>query len=209
MVSRNKKLTKSQIKAFTESPLFTSTQKQAKEMASILNKTAEQLQPTFLAIQNATKPIAELGNSIIQNKKSERESAMFIIPRDHRLEVLNEINKKLENKLPQAPNEFIITYNIRSNTLSRIIDGVELSCDIAESGKRKLLLDLLISARAYVLPETLRIKLESQTNDAVSALKKAINTKLKRELSLGDVGVIEGKQGSGYRINPLIHIKQV
>ena len=61
----------------------------------------------------------------------------------------------------------------------------------------------------YVTTEKVREHLKCPTNDSVSALKKAINRKIQFDLSLEDTEVLNGKQGSGYRINPKVTIKKL
>lgn len=189
---------------------YTPSQLMIKELVEKnLAHTIHQMKPVLEAAKDASDKINRIKESIIVSKELEISSVNSISFRDHKLDVLNEISKKLDSKFTQAPNEYIIIYNTKYSTLSRIVDGVELTCDLAENGKRKSFIDLLLKVRTYMTTEKVKEHLNCPTNDSVSALKKSINTKLQFELSLGTVKFLEGKQGSGYRINPKVTIQKV
>ncbi len=209
MIRRSRKPTKEEVEAFEQSSLYISTKKNSEDMTKLLNNTMDGLKPSFEAFRNAIKPVLENIKNIKETRENRFSPEVFLSTKDLQLRELKDINKKLNSRVTQAPSEYIIIYNTKYNTLSRIVDGVELTCDLSENGKRKSFIDLLHKARTYITTEKVKEHLNCPTGDSVSALKKSINTKLQFELSLGTVKVLEGKQGSGYRINPKITIQKV
>lgn len=124
------------------------------------------------------------------------------------LRELRQLNAKKE-KTTQAQNtDVVIVYDTNDISLNRIIDGKVYSYDISENGKRKKLLDLLLNKKGYIQTEDLRTFLDCPTSQAVAKIVQTLNDYACNTLKLKKIKLIDSKKGSGYRINPKIHIEK-
>lgn len=122
------------------------------------------------------------------------------------LEELREMNKNHRRLLTSQEDSNVIIYDTKNGSLNRHLGGKCFSYDLTENGKRKKLLEVLLNRESYVqtkelsllVPSSAVAKMVQTFNDyAISALRLDKKTKL-----------IQGKKGSGYRINPKIHIEK-
>ena len=160
-------------------------------------------------IQKIAKPIIEQMNKV-------REQARLFMPTNetiiyHRpveydiLEELQEMNRNHKQLYDSQESSGVIVYDTKSGSLDRNLGGKCFSYDLTENGKRKKLLDVLLARGAYVQTKELEDILEST---AVAKIVQTFNDYATNALRLKAVKVIQGKKGSGYRINPKIHIEK-
>lgn len=124
------------------------------------------------------------------------------------LKELRQLNAKKE-KTPQVQGgDFVVVYDTNDVSLNRVIDGKVYSYDLSENGKRKRMLDLLLDKKGYVQTEELKNLLECPTTQAVAKIKQTFNDYASNTLKLNKIEIINSKKGSGYRINPKIHIEK-
>lgn len=192
-------------KSLTESPLFKSLQEMSKEYYSNLER-----------IQKDFKPVLDQMNNIKeeQAKRSEMFKSMFSAPKsltyyrpvEYRiLDELKELNKKKDTPVKKTnQNELVITYNTQDGSLDRIFGGKIFSYDLTEDGKRKRLIDLLVRDPSFVKTEKLKTYLNCPTTQAVAKIVQTLNDYAINTLRLKNTKLIQGKKGSGYRINPKI-----
>lgn len=124
------------------------------------------------------------------------------------LRELRQLNAKKEKTAQTQNSDVVIVYDTSDISLNRIIDGKVYSYDISENGKRKKLLDLLLNKKGYIQTEDLRSLLGCPTNPAVAKIVQTFNDYACNTLKLKKIKLIDGKKGSGYRINPKIHIEK-
>lgn len=124
------------------------------------------------------------------------------------LDELRELNKNTKKPVPPHQEDTVIIYNTKDGSLDRNLGGKYFSYDLSENGKRKKLLDILLEQDRYIKTEQLRTLLGCPTNQAVAKIVQTFNDYASNSLRLKKVKVIDGKKGSGYRINPNIHIEK-
>lgn len=124
------------------------------------------------------------------------------------LRELRQLNAKKEKTTQVQNSDVVIVYETSDVTLNRVIDGKVYSYDISENGKRKKLLDLLLDKKGYIQTEDLRSLLDCPTNTAVAKIVQTFNDYACNTLKLKKLKLVDSKKGSGYRINPKIHIEK-
>jgi hypothetical protein len=120
------------------------------------------------------------------------------------LRELRELNKKQAPTRMLSENDTVVIYDRTDNSLNRTIGGKTFSYDLSEDGKRKKLLDILSIKKGYVKTDELRDSLKCPTNPAVAKIVQTFNDYATNALRLKKIKMIQGKKGSGYRINPKI-----
>jgi hypothetical protein len=180
-------------------------ERQISQFQEIGKRHAEMIQN----IQKIAKPIIEQMNKV-------REQARLFMPTSetiiyHRpveydiLEELQEMNRNHKQLYASQESSGVIVYDTKSGSLDRNLGGKCFSYDLTENGKRKKLLDILLVRGGYVQTKELEDILEST---AVAKIVQTFNDYAVNALRLKGVKVIQGKKGSGYRINPKIHIEK-
>ncbi len=122
------------------------------------------------------------------------------------LDELRELRAKKKYGVSKEKPEILITCNRSDNRLIRILDGKELTYDLNEVAKRKRILDILHDRGKYIKTAELKKLLDCPSTGAVSKLVHTFNVHVQRKLHLKKVELIQGKNGSGYRINPEVHV---
>jgi CRISPR/Cas system-associated endoribonuclease Cas2 len=122
------------------------------------------------------------------------------------LEELQELNKNHKRLLSSSQDSNVIIYDTRNGSLDRHLGGKLFSYDLTENGKRKQLLEILLDRGTYVKTKELESMLSSS---AVAKIVQTFNDYAINTLRLPKkTKIIQGKKGSGYRINPKIHIEK-
>jgi hypothetical protein len=179
---------------------FDQLQDVAKKFSEHQKAVIDSIRPTIERMKELTRiGIPEKNNYIMAN----------YVPTDVLiLRELRQLNAKKEKTAQAQNSDVVIVYDTSDISLNRIIDGKVYSYDISESGKRKKLLDLLLNKKGYIQTEDLRSLLECPTNPAVAKIVQTFNDYACNTLKLKNLKLIDGKKGSGYRINPKIHIER-
>lgn len=100
-----------------------------------------------------------------------------------------------------------LLYDAEDGSLSRVLAGKNYSYDMTSDGKRKQLFEILFRARKYVQTDELRMELKCPSTQAVSKIAQTFNDYADNTLRLNGEKLIQGKKGSGYRLNPKIAIE--
>jgi hypothetical protein len=125
------------------------------------------------------------------------------------LEELQKLNKDNKRLLSSQEDTNVIIYDVGSGSLDRNLGGKTFSYDLTESGKRKRLLDVLLDRGTYVQTKELEEILSCPSSQAVAKIVQTFNDYAANTLRLQKkTKIIQGKKGSGYRINPKIHIEK-
>ncbi len=160
-------------------------------------------------VQKVMQPVLDSVVRTQEAMKSAREpiTMTYYRPVEHLiLDALHEIRDDKKIQTPKASTEILIVYDRKDSCLNRSIEGKCFSYDLTEDGKRKKLLDTLLDRDAYVKTGELSKILKCPSNPAVAKMVQTFNEYAQHALHLKKVKLIEGKKGSGYRINPKIHI---
>jgi hypothetical protein len=172
----------------------------AKKFSEQQKAVIDSIRPTIERMTELTRiGIPERNNYVLQN----------YVPTDVLiLRELRQLNAKKEKTIQSQNSDVVIVYETSDVTLNRIIDGKVYSYDISENGKRKKLLDLLLNKKGYIQTEDLRSLLDCPTNPAVAKIVQTFNDYARNTLKLKKLKLVDSKKGSGYRINPKIHIER-
>lgn len=100
-----------------------------------------------------------------------------------------------------------LLYDAGDGSLTRVLAGKNYSYDMTSDGKRKQLFEILFRARKYVQTDELRMELKCPSTQAVSKIAQTFNDYADNTLRLNGEKLIQGKKGSGYRLNPKIAIE--
>lgn len=179
---------------------FDQLQDTARKFSEHHKAVVDSIRPTIERMTALTRiGIPETNNFIMKN----------YVPTDVLiLRELRQLNAKKE-KIPQAQSgDFVIIYDISDISLNRIVDGKVYSYDISENGKRKKIFDILLSRKGYVQTEELKNLLQCPSNPAVAKIVQTFNDYARNTLKLKKIKLVDSKKGSGYRINPKIHIEK-
>lgn len=170
-----------------------------------IKKFSEQREKILGAIRPTLERIAEINRSFTL-PEANRYVLTNYQPTDVLiLRELRELNKKQTPNKTIPETDVVIIYDTSDNSLNRTIGGKTFSYDLSENGKRKKLLDILLARGGYVQTNELEDILEST---AVAKIVQTFNDYAVNSLRLKGLKVIQGKKGSGYRINPKIHIEK-
>lgn len=164
-------------------------------------------------IQKITQPITEQMNKIREQVhlfSPMNETIIYNRPVEYDiLEELQELNKNRNSPLTSQEDGSIIVYDTKNGSLQRYIGGKCFPYDITENSKRKKLFETLLNRRGYVSTKELMIILSCPSSLAVAKIKQTFNNHASDALRLNKkTELIQGKKGSGYRINPKIHIEK-
>ncbi len=179
---------------------FDQLQGMAKKFSEHQKAVIDSIRPTIERMTELTRiGIPERNNYVLQN----------YVPTDVLiLRELRQLNAKKERTVQSQNSDVVILYDTSDVTLNRVIDGKVYSYDITESAKRKKLFDLLLERKGYVQTEELKNLLDCPTTQAVAKIKQTFNDYASNTLKLKKIELIDSKKGSGYRINPKIHIEK-
>lgn len=100
-----------------------------------------------------------------------------------------------------------LLYDAVDGSLSRVLAGKNYSYDMTSDGKRKQMFEILFRARKYVNTKDIKVELKCPSNQAVSKIAQTFNDYADNTLRLNGEKLIQGKKGSGYRLNPKITIE--
>lgn len=162
----------------------------------------------------------KIAQPIIEQASKMREQVSFLEPMSepipyHRpveydiLEELQELNKNHNRLLTSQEDINVIVYDTKNGSLQRYLGGKCFPCDITENSKRKKLFETLLSRGGYVSTKELMIILSCPSSLAVAKIKQTFNNHVADALRLDEkIELIQGRKGSGYRINPKIHIEK-
>lgn len=173
-----------------------------------MKKFSEQREKILATLRPTVERIAEISRSLTLPKtdhyvlKNYQPTDVLI------LKELRQLNAKKEKTLQTQGDDFVIVYDTNDVSLNRVIDGKVYSYDLSENGKRKRLLELLLDRKGYVKTEELKNLLDCPTTQAVAKIKQTFNDYACNTLKLKKIEIINSKKGSGYRINPKIHIEK-
>ncbi len=161
--------------------------------------------------------IRRVAQPVIERMAQVQEQFQMLKPKNHVMKYyrpiehdilyeLRELNKNTKKPIHPHQEDTVIIYSTKDGSLDRNIGGKCFSYDLTENGKRKKLLDILLDMGTYIKTEKLRDFLDCPTNQAVAKIVQTFNDYASNSLRLKKIKVIDGKKGSGYRINPNIHI---
>jgi hypothetical protein len=174
------------------------------EVQETIKKFSEQREKALDAIRPTVERIAEMKRAFILPEVN-RHVFVNYQPTDVLiLRELRELNKKQTPSKVLSETDVVITYDTIDNSLNRNTGGKTFSYDLSEDGKRKKLLDILSTKKGYVQTDELRDSLKCPTNQAVAKIAQTFNDYATNALRLKKIKMIQGKKGSGYRINPKI-----
>lgn len=199
MSSNNKK--PQTVGELVSSTYFSDAQETFKKFSEQREKALETLKPTM-------ERMAEISRSFILPRtdhyvlKNYQPTDVLI------LRELRELNKKQTLNKDVSGTDIVITYDTMDNSLNRIVGGKTFSYDLSEDGKRKKLLDILSTKKGYTKTDELRDLLKCPTNQAVSKIVQTFNDYATNALRLKKIKMIQGKKGSGYRINLKIFLER-
>ncbi len=202
---QKKPMTVGELVAKIHSPVL--SERQISQFQEIGKRHAEMIEN----VRRVAQPIIEQMNRVREQVKLfepvEYPEIVFRRPVEYDiLEELQELNKNHKRLLSSNQDSNVIIYDTTNVSLDRHLGGKLFSYDLTENGKRKQLLEILLDRGTYVKTKELELMLSSS---AVAKIVQtfndyAINTlRLPRKTKL-----IQGKKGSGYRINPKIHIEK-
>jgi hypothetical protein len=164
-------------------------------------------------VRKVAQPIIEQMNRVREQVKLfepvEYPEIVFRRPVEYDiLEELQELNKNHKRLLSSSQDSNVIIYDRDNGSLDRHLGDKLFSYDLTENGKRKKLLDLLLNKKGYIQTEDLKSLLGCPSNPAVAKIVQTFNDYACNTLKLKNLKLIDGKKGSGYRINPKIHIER-
>jgi hypothetical protein len=165
------------------------------------------------SVKNFTQPIIEQMNQIKVQPHFWEPTDFKIAPyRPVGYEILEELqtlNRNNKRLLSSQEDSSVIIYDTKNGSLDRHLGGKCFSYDLTENGKRKKLLEVLLDRGTYVQTKDLAEILSCPTSQAVAKIVQTFNDYAINSLKLnGETKIIQGKKGSGYRINPKIHIEK-
>jgi hypothetical protein len=199
MSSNNKK--PQTVGELVNSTYFSDAQETFKKFSEQREKVLETLKPTM-------ERMAEISHSFILPRtdhyvlKNYQPTDVLI------LRELRELNKKQTPNKDVVETDIIVTYDTTDSSLNRIVGSKTFSYDLSEDGKRKKLLDILSTKKGYTKTDELRDLLKCPTNQAVSKIVQTFNDYATNALRLKKIKMIQGKKGSGYRINLKIFLER-
>lgn len=196
--------------------------------------TLEQIRKTKETFEKITKPLNDslevvksFSQKIIEAEKERTQILPRLLPYHRGIPMekivytpprvqLDPADRKLleeirdQKKPTPEKNTSDLVYDKKEKILSRTVPGTILQSHfMTGEAKRVHFFERLLRAKKYVGTEDLRVEFDCPTKEAVRKMVQGINNKLKDDLALKKLSVIQGKPGSGYRINPeaTIHIK--
>ncbi len=170
--------------------------KQYYEVMEQVKKIAEPIIDQMKLIHERPRLLPEMKDMFVINRPVEYEI----------LEELREMNRNHKQIYASQESSNVIIYDTKSGSLDRTIGGKCFSYDLSENGMRKKLLDTLLDRGGYIKTKELGKIIGSI---AVAKVVQTFNDYATNALRLKNVKVIKGKKGSGYRINPKVHIERV
>lgn len=170
-----------------------------------LKKAEEELResPSFKRALDTLKQTHAIVKNIAQRETT--DNSWIVAP--HALSPV--ISKNPEQHHRASSTEIVISYESSESQLTRMVDGKAYKYELVESAKRKKLFDIMRMSSGFIKRDKLRQLLDCPTNDAVYSMIKTFNQHAQTALRLKKIRIIEGKIGSGYRINPDVKIERV
>ncbi|MCC6323497.1 hypothetical protein IT400_01755 [Candidatus Nomurabacteria bacterium] len=165
-------------------------------------------------VRKVAQPIIEQMNRVREQVKLfepvEYPEIVFRRPVEYDiLEELQELNKNHKRLLSSSQDSNVIIYDRDNGSLDRHLGDKLFSYDLTENGKRKKLLETLLDRDAYIQTKDLQKILSCPSSQAVAKMVQTFNDYAINTLRLPKkTKLIQGKKGSGYRINPKIHIEK-
>lgn len=165
-------------------------------------------------VRKVAQPIIEQMNRVREQVKLfepvEYPEIVFRRPVEYDiLEELQELNKNHKRLISSSQDSNVIIYDRGNGSLDRHLGDKLFSYDLTENGKRKKLLETLLDRDAYVQTKDLQKILSCPSSQAVAKMVQTFNDYAINTLRLPKkTKLIQGKKGSGYRINPKIHIEK-
>lgn len=157
--------------------------------------------PQFKQVQKMLKNVSDTAKPLLdQIKASEKQDYSWI-------GVVSGAIHSATNKRFIA-TEIALTYDPADAALTRIIDARLYTCNLTKNSKREKLLRVLNTRKTFIQRTELQDLLDCPSADAISTMVKSFNIHTTNKLSLKKLKLIEGKRGSGYRINPNIRIER-
>lgn len=202
---QKKPMTVGELVAKIHSPVL--SEGQISQFQEISKRHAEMMEN----VRKVAQPIIEQMNRVREQIKIfepvEYPEIVFNRPVEYDiLEELQELNKNHKRLLSSSQDSNIIIYDTINGSLDRHLGGKLFSYDLTENGKRKQLLEILLDRDTYVKTKELESMLSSS---AVAKIVQTFNDYAINTLRLPKkTKLIQGKKGSGYRINPKIHIEK-
>lgn len=178
-------------------------------------QNAHQLQDVAKKMFEAMQPTLAMMKSIDLRLPSRIIDTDMVIPYVRPVEYdirdeLRELNKN-HRKVLALRNDGVdcLVYDPSDGCLTRVLGGRNFSYDLTEDGKRKQMFETLYRAKKYVQTDELKEILKCPTTQAVAKIAQTFNSYAENTLRLKKVRIIQGKKGSGYRINPKLIIESV
>lgn len=193
--------------------------------------TLEQMRKTKETVEKITKPLTEslkavesFSQKMAEVEKERTQILPRLLPYHRSISVdsivytpprvqLDPADRKLleeirdQKKSTHEKNTSDLVYDKKEKILSRTVPGIILQSHfMTGEAKRVHFFERLLRAKKYVGTEDLRVEFDCPTKEAVRKMVQGINNKLKEDLELKKPSVIQGKPGSGYRINPEVSI---
>jgi hypothetical protein len=199
MSSNDKKL--QTVSELISNTYFSDAQETIKKFSEQREKVLETLRPTMerIAEMSHAFTLPKTNHYILKNYQS---TDVLI------LKELRELNKKQTLNKVLTEIDIVIIYDTNDNSLNRVVGGKTFSYDLSEDGKRKKLLDILSTKKCYIKTDELRSLLKCPTNQAVAKIVQTFNDYATNALRLKKIKMIQGKKGSGYRIDPKIFLER-
>jgi DNA-binding response OmpR family regulator len=202
---QKKPMTVGELVAKIHSPVL--SERQISQFQEIGKRHAEMIEN----VRKVAQPIIEQMNRAREQIKLfepvEYPEIVFRRPVEYDiLEELQELNKNHKRLLSSSQDSNVIIYDTTNGSLDRHLGGKLFSYDLTENGKRKQLLEILLDRGTYIKTKELELILSSS---AVAKIVQTFNDYAINTLRLPKkTKLIQGKKGSGYRINPKIHIEK-
>jgi hypothetical protein len=178
-------------------------------------QNAHQLQDVAKKMFEAVQPTLAMLKTIDLQLPSRITDTDMVIPYVRPVEYdirdeLRELNKN-HRKVLALQNDSVdcLIYDSAEACLTHVLGGRNFSYDLTEDGKRRQMFDVLYRAKKYVQTDELKVILKCPTTQAVAKIAQTFNAYAENTLRLKNVRIIQGKKGSGYRINPKISIESV
>lgn len=176
-------------------------------------KTVNQYRDIYKNVLDAAKPTLALMEKIdLQPPRRILNEDVFIpYVRPVQYEILDELRELNQNHRKvlalQSEGTDCLIYDLSEGCLTRVLGGRNFSYDLNEDGKRKKMFEILHREKNYIKTKELKEMLKCPSTQAVAKIAQTFNSYATNTLRLKNVKIIEGKNGSGYRINPDIYIE--
>ncbi len=199
--------------SFTQFPDLSAIQKSLKPIF--------EQRETFLNLAKSMKPIADMAVQLQKRYKQHNSLTREMVIPYHRpveYKILDELRSINENQQEITKNQQAILdlredgvdciiYDVGDGSLSHVLGGSNFSYDMTSDGKRKQMFEILFRTRKYVNTNDLKESLGCPSTQAVAKIVQTFNAYASDMLRLNGEKLIQGRKGSGYRINPKIRVE--